>query len=87
MAGDFSISAEQREANKKKITELLMSTKRPGLERLVETRDIHQFIYVATRRTSSRRRPRRSTICVVTVDWHSTAFMCISGCLRRLPRV
>ena len=36
MADGYSISAEQREANKKKIIELLLSTKRPGMERLVE---------------------------------------------------
>ncbi|MBR5974756.1 MAG: metal-dependent phosphohydrolase [Clostridiales bacterium] len=36
MADGYSISKEQREANKKRITELLLSTKRPGMERLVE---------------------------------------------------
>ncbi|MBO4687705.1 MAG: metal-dependent phosphohydrolase [Clostridiales bacterium] len=36
MADGYSISAEQREANKKKIIELLLSTKRPGMDRLVD---------------------------------------------------
>ena len=36
MADDFVITKEQRDENQKKITELLLSTKRPGMERLVE---------------------------------------------------
>ena len=33
---EFVITKEEQEANRKKITELLLSTKRPGMERLVE---------------------------------------------------
>ncbi len=36
MADDYVITKEQRDENQKKITELLLSTKRPGMERLVE---------------------------------------------------
>ncbi|MBO4926823.1 MAG: metal-dependent phosphohydrolase [Clostridiales bacterium] len=36
MAEEFMISKEHQEENKKTITELLLSTKRPGMERLLE---------------------------------------------------
>ena len=36
MAEDYVITREQRDENQKKITGLLLSTKRPGMEKLVE---------------------------------------------------